>query len=230
MKKIFGILAVGMMILSSCGNSTPSADLKNKVDTLSYVMGMANTQGLEQYLIEALGVDSTCMDDVIKGIQDAVNAGDSKEKQAYYAGLQIGSQIKNQMFKGILDDEGVTKFYGGIVVAQDAQHTEAFQANHNLLISDTAKAYSKPQLEIYADDVKCSHGATVGRLNEDELFYMRSRGIPVEEAKLLQQKAFAFEVLQHITSEELRARMDSLVEKRLRGEFSKCRNCSKNCC
>ncbi|MBQ0085990.1 MAG: FKBP-type peptidyl-prolyl cis-trans isomerase [Prevotella sp.] len=101
MKKIFGILAVGMMILSSCGNSTPSADLKNKVDTLSYVMGMANTQGLEQYLIEALGVDSTCMDDVIKGIQDAVNAGDSKEKQAYYAGLQIGSQIKNQMFKGI---------------------------------------------------------------------------------------------------------------------------------
>lgn len=135
-----------------------------------------------------------------------------------------------QLFKGILDDEGVTKFYGGILVAPDAQHTEAFQANHNLLISDTAKAYSKPQLEIYADDVKCSHGATVGRLNEDELFYMRSRGIPVDEAKLLQQKAFAFEVLQHITTEELRARMDSLVEKRLRGEFSKCRNCSKNCC
>ena len=101
MKKIFGILAVGMMILSSCGNSTPSADLKNKVDTLSYVMGMANTQGLEQYLIEQLGVDSAYMGDVIRGIQDAVNAGDSKKQQAYFAGLQIGSQISNQMFKGI---------------------------------------------------------------------------------------------------------------------------------
>ena len=135
-----------------------------------------------------------------------------------------------QLFKGILDDEGVTKFYGGIVVAQDAQHTEAFQANHNLLISDSAKAFSQPQLEIYADDVKCSHGATVGRLNEDELFYMRTRGIPVEEAKLLQQMAFAYEVLSHITNEELRERMQSLVEKRLRGEFAHCKNCSKNCC
>ncbi len=136
----------------------------------------------------------------------------------------------NQLFKGILDDEGVTKFYGGIVVAQDAQHTEAFQANHNLLISDSAKAFSQPQLEIYADDVKCSHGATVGRLNEDELFYMRTRGIPAEEAKLLQQMAFAYEVLQRITDDELRERMQSLVEKRLRGEFAHCRNCSKNCC
>lgn len=136
----------------------------------------------------------------------------------------------NQLFKGILEDRGNARFDGLIYVAPDAQHTAAYQANHNLLLSDTARAFAKPQLEIYADDVKCSHGATVGRLDEDELFYMRSRGIPADEAKLLQQMAFAGEVLKSITDEELRSRMESLVERRLRGEFSRCRNCSKNCC
>ena len=135
-----------------------------------------------------------------------------------------------QLFKGILQDEGVAKFYGRITVVPDAQKTEAFQANHNLILSDTAKAFSKPQLEIYADDVKCSHGSTVGRLNEDELFYMRSRGIKLEDARLLQQMAFADEVLRSISSEELRERMQGLVEKRLRGEFSRCSNCSRHCC
>lgn len=135
-----------------------------------------------------------------------------------------------QMFKGVLDDRGVAHFNGLIKVVPDAQKTEAFQANHNLLLSDSSRAYSKPQLEIYADDVKCSHGATVGRLNEDELFYMRTRGIPVREARLLQQMAFANEVLEKISSRELRERMASLTEKRLRGEFAHCRNCSRNCC
>ncbi|MCI2082782.1 MAG: Fe-S cluster assembly protein SufD [Bacteroidales bacterium] len=136
----------------------------------------------------------------------------------------------NQLFKYILDDKAIADFYGLIRVAQDAQKTNAYQANHNLLISDYAKVHTKPQLEIYADDVKCSHGATVGRLNEDELFYMRSRGISLHEAQLLQQKAFANGVLEGISSRELRLRMESLVDSRLRGEFSSCRNCSKNCC
>ena len=136
----------------------------------------------------------------------------------------------NQLFKGILNDDAVSKFYGGILVAPDAQHTEAFQANHNLLLSDLSKAYSKPQLEIYADDVKCSHGATVGRLDEDELFYMRTRGITADEARLLQQMAFAYEVLERITSDELRERVLSLVEGRLRGDFASCKGCTKNCC
>ena len=87
-----------------------------------------------------------------------------------------------------------------------------------------------PPQEIYADDVKCSHGATIGRLNPDELFYMRTRGIPVTEARLLQQVAFTNEVVEKISSPELRERMQVLVEKRLRGEFSRCQNCSKNCC
>ena len=122
-----------------------------------------------------------------------------------------------QLFKSIVDDHAVARFFGLIKVVPDAQRTEAYQANHNLLISDEARAYTKPQLEIYADDVKCSHGATIGRLNPDELFYLRSRGITLSEARLLQQMAFTGEVLDRISSPELRERMYELVEKRLRG-------------
>lgn len=136
----------------------------------------------------------------------------------------------SQLFKGILDDDGTTRFNGKITVASGAQKTAAYQANHNLLISDTAKAYTQPQLEIYADDVKCSHGATIGRLNEMELFYMRTRGITEREARLLQQMAFAYEVLQKVSNAELRERLESLVEKRLKGEFAHCKNCGRNCC
>ena len=136
----------------------------------------------------------------------------------------------SQLFKGILDGESRTAFSGRIYVAKDAQKTEAYQANNNLLASKTAKAYTQPHLEIYADDVKCSHGATVGSLNEDELFYMRSRGIAKDEAKLLQQQAFAYAVLEKVGNENLRERLHSLLESRLRGEFSECANCSKHCC
>lgn len=136
----------------------------------------------------------------------------------------------SQLFKGILDGESVTRFSGTIYVEKDAQKTEAYQANNNLLSSDKAKAYTQPHLEIYADDVKCSHGATIGSLNEQELFYMRSRGITLEEAKLLQKQAFAYAVLEKITNNELRERLQSLVERRLRGEFSHCSNCSMHCC
>jgi Fe-S cluster assembly protein SufD len=135
-----------------------------------------------------------------------------------------------QLFKGILDNESKAFFVGKINVAQDAQKTEAFQANHNLLLSRQAKVYAQPQLEIYADDVKCSHGATSGRLDENAMFYMRSRGIGAAEAKLLQQIAFVYDVLEKINNEQLRQRLQDLVESRLRGEFSHCSNCSLNCC
>ena len=121
-----------------------------------------------------------------------------------------------QLFKSIVGDSAVARFFGLIKVVPDAQKTEAYQANHNLLLSEAARAYTKPQLEIYADDVKCSHGATVGRLNEDELFYMRSRGISLPEARLLQQMAFTGEVLEKISSPELREKMLERVENRLR--------------
>jgi len=135
-----------------------------------------------------------------------------------------------QLFKGILNDAGSAKFDGLIKVVPGAQKTQAYQANHHLLLSNGAKAVAEPQLEIYADDVKCSHGATNGRLDEDELFYLRSRGIDLEQARLLQQMAFADEVISRIANETLKERMTGLIGQRLRGELSDCKNCSKNCC
>lgn len=103
-----------------------------------------------------------------------------------------------QMFKGIAGGSSRVDFYGKIIVAKDAQRTEAYQENHNILLSDDAKVDTKPQLEIYADDVKCSHGATIGRLNEEEQFYMRSRGISLKDAKVLQMISFIAPVLENI--------------------------------
>ncbi len=103
-----------------------------------------------------------------------------------------------QLFKGIAGGASRVDFYGKIIVAKDAQRTEAYQENHNILLSEDAKVDTKPQLEIYADDVKCSHGATIGRLNEEEQFYMRSRGISLEDAKVLQMISFIAPVLENI--------------------------------
>ncbi|MCK5464258.1 MAG: Fe-S cluster assembly protein SufD [Bacteroidales bacterium] len=133
-----------------------------------------------------------------------------------------------QLFKGILDDQATGAFNGRILVRQDAQKTLAYQTNNNILMSDEAKMNSKPQLEIYADDVKCSHGATTGQLDENALFYMQSRGIPRQEARLLMLYAFAHEVIDNIKVKPLKERMIYLVDKRLRGELSRCNNCSLN--
>ena len=156
--------------------------------------------------------------------------GDQKISTDVLVFHNVPNCYSSQSFKGFLDGDSRTKFSGKIYVAKDAQKTEAYQSNNNLLASKTAKAYTQPHLEIYADDVKCSHGATVGSLNDTELFYMRSRGIRLQEARLLQKQAFAYAVLDKISNEELRQRLDSLVEKRLRGEFSKCQDCSRHCC
>jgi len=135
----------------------------------------------------------------------------------------------NQLYKGILDDHSTAAFTGRINVWRDAQKTAAYQKNNNLLLADTAKMYTRPQLEIYADDVKCSHGATVGQLNNDALFYLRSRGIPEKESRHLLMSAFAFEVLSLIKIPVLKDRITGLVEKRLRGELSRCNNCKMKC-
>ena len=149
-----------------------------------------------------------------------LSVADGEERMDYDIVLthQVPGCRSNQLFKSILSDRSQARFDGLIKVVPDAQQTEAYQANHNLLCSEEAKAETKPQLEIYADDVKCSHGATVGRLNPDELFYLRSRGIPYEEAQLLQQLAFVAEVLERISDRELREKMAEMVEKRLRGK------------
>ena len=128
---------------------------------------------------------------------------------------RVPGGVSYQLFKGIVAGEARVRFDGRIIVAPDAQKTEAYQENHNLLLSDTAVVDTLPQLEIYADDVKCSHGATVGRLNEDEQFYMRSRGIPEAEARILQMLSFLSPVIDKVADpderEALRARVESAV-------------------
>lgn len=135
----------------------------------------------------------------------------------------------NEHFKGVLDDAATANFSGCIRVRPDAQKTEAYQANNNLLISDTARVNSKPQLVIDADDVKCSHGATVGQIDEEAMFYLRSRGIGLEEARMMMMFGFAHDIIQRVKLDPLREQIDMLVEKRLRGELSKCYNCMMQC-
>ena len=124
--------------------------------------------------------------------------------------------FSSQLFKNLVGGMALVDFYGRIIVAQDAQKTEAYQANHNLLLSETARVNTKPQLEIYADDVKCSHGATIGKLNEDEQFYMRSRGISLAEARFLQMISFVSPVFELVPEETERERLKNEVEAALR--------------
>jgi Fe-S cluster assembly protein SufD len=135
----------------------------------------------------------------------------------------------NQLFKGVLDDIATGAFNGRILVRQGAQGTRAYQSNNNILLTDDARMDTKPQLEIFADDVKCSHGATVGQLDDDALFYLTSRGIGKREARLMLMFGFAHEVIQEIPVEALQERMDTLVMQRLRGELSRCASCMVKC-
>ena len=117
--------------------------------------------------------------------------------------------VSRQLFNGIAGGSSRVTFDGRIIVAPDAQKTEAYQENHNIVLSDRAHAETMPQLEIYADDVKCSHGATVGRLDEEALFYMRTRGVPEKDAKVLQMLSF----LSPVTPEGDRERVEEAVLK-----------------
>ena len=130
-----------------------------------------------------------------------VCAGQEKVKIAVDMHHDLPHCNSRQLFKGVAGGTSKVDFYGKIIVAKDAQRTEAYQENHNILLTDGAKVDTKPQLEIYADDVKCSHGATIGRLNEEEQFYMRSRGITLEDAKVLQMISFIAPVLENIKDE-----------------------------
>lgn len=134
-----------------------------------------------------------------------------------------------ELYKYILNDESVGNFDGKILVNKGSQKTEAYQNNRNIVVTPTAKMYTKPHLEIYADDVKCSHGAAVGQLDKDALFYMQSRGIPENEARMLLMVAFANDVVENIKIEALRTRMHMLVERRFRGEQYTCGACTDIC-
>ena len=123
--------------------------------------------------------------------------------------------LSNELYKGVIDDNATAVFNGKIFVQKDAQKTNAFQSNKNLLLSDNATVNTKPQLEIFADDVKCSHGCTVGQLDEEAFFYLRSRGISEKAAKSLLIHAFAIDILDHIKPEAIRNYVDKLISERL---------------
>ncbi len=131
----------------------------------------------------------------------------------------------NELYKYVLDDEATGAFAGRVLVKKDAQKTTSQMTNQNLTATKQARMYTQPMLEIYADDVKCAHGSTVGQLNDAALFYMQQRGISRKEARLLLQNAFINEVIDHMELEPLRDRLHYLVEKRFRGELSKCEGC-----
>lgn len=131
-----------------------------------------------------------------------------------------------QLFKYVLDDEATGAFEGGILVTPHGRFTEAYQSNRNLLASGKARMHTKPQLEIYDDDVKCSHGATTGQLDADALFYMRTRGIPEREARTMLMQAFMGDVIDTVRMDSLRDRLHHLVEMRFHGRESFCGNCA----
>lgn len=131
----------------------------------------------------------------------------------------------HELYKYVLDEKAVGAFAGKVLVRKDAQKTTSQETNQNLLATKQARMYTQPMLEIYADDVKCSHGSTVGQLNDKALFYMQQRGIPLKEARMLLQTAFITEVIDNIPLERLRDRLHYLVDKRFRGELSKCTGC-----
>lgn len=128
----------------------------------------------------------------------------------------VGGGRSEQLFKNVLMDESKAAFWGELKVMPDAQQTEAFQTNRNILLSGKARMRTQPQLEIYADDVKCSHGATTGQLDEQALFYMRQRGISLRDARLLLLQAFLSDVLTSLPDEALREQIEETMEQRLR--------------
>jgi Fe-S cluster assembly protein SufD len=130
-----------------------------------------------------------------------------------------------ELYKYVLDDKATGAFAGRVLVEHGAQKTTSQMTNQNLTATKDARMYTQPMLEIYADDVKCAHGSTVGQLNDAALFYMRQRGISLQEAKVLLQNAFINEVIDHMQLEPLRDRLHYLVEKRFRGELNKCSGC-----
>ncbi len=136
----------------------------------------------------------------------------------------------HQIFKYVLNDQSVGSFYGTIVVDEAAKFTNSSQTNRNILASADARMFTRPQLEIYCDDVKCSHGATIGQLDANALFYMRSRGIPLDQARLMLMQAFMQDVVDTVTLPALKTRLQQLIENRLSGNRTLCASPSEQGC
>lgn len=132
-----------------------------------------------------------------------------------YIGHDVPDCTSDELYKGIIAEKGTGVFNGKVYVKQDAQRTRAYQSNANILQGDDARIFTKPELEIYADDVKCSHGCTIGRLDEKGLFYLRSRGVSEPEARRMLSHAFMTDVLERITNEDWRKHLAGLIDAKL---------------
>lgn len=159
------------------------------------------------------------------GIEDSSRRLDTYSKISH----DVPDCNADELFKYVVDDSAMGAFEGLIYVAEGACHTEAYQSNRNLVGSSEARMYSKPQLEIYNDDVKCSHGTAIGQLDEMQLFYMMTRGIPEDEARLILKQAFMADVIDGISLQPLRDRLKLMVERRFAGEKSACASCPLPC-
>jgi Fe-S cluster assembly protein SufD len=200
--------------------STLLVDQKASSNVLGNIMTLHN--GVTRNTIE-IGINGEHCETTLCGMV----VGDKNQQVDNYSSILHNKPNchSTELFKYVLDDVSKGGFTGRLYVARDAQKTQAYQTNKNILLNRTAKMRTKPQLEIYADDVKCSHGATIGQLDESAMFYMRQRGIPEKEARLLLMFAFTADVIENIRIDALQDRMKMLVEKRLRGELSKCEGC-----
>lgn len=200
--------------------STLLVDQKASSNVLGNIITLHN--GVTRNTIE-IGINGEHCETTLCGMV----VGDKNQQVDNYTSIRHNKPNchSTELFKYVLDDVSKGGFTGELYVARDAQKTQAYQTNKNILLNRTAKMRTKPQLEIYADDVKCSHGATIGQLDESAMFYMRQRGIPEKEARLLLMFAFTADVIENIRIDALQDRMKMLVEKRLRGELSKCEGC-----
>lgn len=159
------------------------------------------------------------------GIEDDTRRLDTYSKISH----DVPDCNTDELFKYTVDDDATGAFAGLIYVAEGASKTEAYQSNRNLVGSDTAKMHSKPQLEIYNDDVKCSHGTAIGQLDEKQLFYMMTRGIYEDQARFMLKQAFMSDVIDGISLPPLRDRLKLMVERRFAGEQAACASCPVSC-
>ena len=142
---------------------------------------------------------------------------------------RTGRCSSNELFKYILEDKARGAFCGKILVEPNAPKIEAYQSNKNICTSNEAKMFTKPQLEIYTDDVKCSHGSTIGQLDQDAIFYMQARGISKNEARMLLMQAFMTDVIATVRMDSLKDRLRHLIDKRLYGKLTLCQQCGSDC-
>jgi Fe-S cluster assembly protein SufD len=194
---------------SSCVKTTHVRQVGvSKVNSVTITLNGGIIRNNLNFILEAPGCESNMYGlYCVKGITHVDNHTIVDNK--------MPNSLSNELYKGIIDENAVAVFNGKIFVRQDAQKTNAYQSNKNVLLSDAATINTKPQLEIFADDVKCSHGCTIGRLDEDALFYLRARGIGEKAAKALLLHAFAIEILEKIELEPIRKYVDDIISERL---------------